>query len=311
VALLAAYGEALYDFITLMLGPGGLAERVLTDTTIAAISLIGKLRDEEMLPAWFFALARHECRRHPPVVWRERQWKGLCSLAMDGRVVPGAALPVEVVRMALLGLAPRDREVLVLASTRCKLLSCDLARILRISLEDAVRSAAEAQENFEQALAVCARAIGYRRDLRNRPPEISELVGMVLSGIQRPLPSGRILHASKAPELAAYRREVAFRIHLNEFDGFPEQPGSVRQRFTAPSYGERRAPEVSRPGMAVAVSGHAEERTAGARFTRQTPFEPVSPGPGTRWATALRTPPLDRPRQARHEWTHPADVVTG
>src|SRR6266851_5483382 len=144
VALLAAYGEALYDFITLMLGPGGPAERVLTDTTIAATSLIGRLRGEEMLPAWFFALARHECRRNPPVVWRERQWKALCSLAMDGRVVQGAALPVEVVRMALLGLAPRDREVLVLASTRCKLLSCDLAAILRISLEDAVRSAAEA-----------------------------------------------------------------------------------------------------------------------------------------------------------------------
>ena len=98
-----------------------------------------------MLPAWLFALARHECRRHPPVVWREHHWQDLRRLARGGRVVPGSPLPAGVIRMAVLGLAPRDREVLVLASTRFKLLSRDLAAILEMSLEDAIGSAATAR----------------------------------------------------------------------------------------------------------------------------------------------------------------------
>lgn len=213
-ALLATHGEALYDFITLMLGPGDVAERALTETVIAATSLAGRLREEEMLPAWLFALARHECRRHPPVVWRERHWQDLRRLARAGRVVPGSPLPAEVVRMAVLGLAPRHREVLVLASTRFKLLSRDLAAILEMSPEDAIGSVETAQENFEQALALCARTVGYRRDPRNRPPEIGELIGMVLDGIRPPLPSSRIIHACQARELAAYRRDVNSRIDL-------------------------------------------------------------------------------------------------
>jgi DNA-directed RNA polymerase specialized sigma24 family protein len=303
MALLATHGEALYDFITLMLGFGDLAARALTDTAIAATSLAGRLREEEMLPAWLFALARHECRRHPPVVWRERHWQDLRRLARGGRVVQGAPLPAEVVRMAVLGLAPRDREVLVLASTRFKLLSRDLAAILEMSPEDVIGSVAMAQENFEQALALCARTVGYRRDPRNRPPEIGELIGIVLGGIRPPLPSRRIIHACQARELAAYRRDVRSRIDLADPDGFPRRSGPVSQRLIVPSYAEVRALSPSPPRRMAPA--YAEERPPGAQFTRQMPAGPVSSGPGAYGPAARHTPPRKPHRRDRHEWDHP------
>ena len=110
-----------------------------------------------------------------------------------------------------------------------------------MSPEDAIGSAATAQENFEQALALCARTVGYRRDPRNRPPEIGELIGMVLGGIRPPLPSRRIIHACQARELAAYRRDVKSRIDLGGPDGFPRRSGPVSQRPIVPSYVEVRA----------------------------------------------------------------------
>lgn len=304
VALLAIHGEALYDFITLMLGSGDLAERALTDTAIAATSLAGRLREEEMLPAWLFALARHECRRHPPVVWRERHWQDLRRLARGGRVVQGSALPAEVVRMALLGLAPRDREVLVLASTRFKLLSRDLAAILEASPEEVIGSVAMAQENFEQALALCARTVGYRRDPRNRPPEISELIGIVLGGIRPPLPSRRIIHVCQARELAAYRRDVTSRIDLAGPDGFPRRSGPVSQRLIVPSYAEVRALNPS-PPRRMAVPVYTEERPPDAQFTRQMSAEPVSFGHGSYRPVARYTPPRSSHQRDRHEWDHP------
>ena len=220
-SFLAVYGSTVYDFIVLMVGPGELADRVMTDTALAVTYLAGWLRDDDLLTAWVFALARYECRSYPPVVWRERQWEELRSLAIDGPVGQRGSVPVDVVQMALLGLAPKDREVLVLSSTYCKLLSSDLAVVLGISGADAAAVAGGAQRRFEQALAICADEVGYRRDPRNRAPEIGELVGMVLSGIRRVLPVDQIFYLAQTVELAGYRREVVSRIRLDEHDGFP------------------------------------------------------------------------------------------
>lgn len=235
-AFLAAYGSTVYDFIVLMVGPGELADRVVTDTTLAVTHLAGWLRDDDLLTAWVFALARYECRSYPPVVWRERQWEGLRSLAVEGPVGRRGSVPVDVVRMALLGLAPKDREVLVLSSTYCKLLSGDLAAVFGISGEDAAAAVAGAHQRFEQALAICAQEVGYRRDPRNRAPEIGELVGMVLTGIRRTLPVDQIFYVAQARELAGYRQEVISRIRLNEHDGFPlpRIPGRARDHFGVP-----------------------------------------------------------------------------
>jgi hypothetical protein len=304
MALLATHGEGLYDFITLMLGFGDLAGRALADTAIAATSLAGRLGEEEMLPAWLFALARHECRRHPPIVWRGRHWQDLRRLATGGRVVQGSPLPAPVVRMAVFGLAPRDREVLVLASTRFKLLSRDLAAILEMSPEDVIGSVAKAQENFEQALALCARTVGYRRDPRSRPPEIGELIGIVLGGIRPPLPSRRIIHACQARELAAYRRDVTSRIDLAGPDGFPGRSYPVSQRLIVPGYADVRALNPS-PPRRMAVPVYAEERPPGAQFTRQMPAEPVGFGPGSHRPAAPHTPPRGPHQRDRHEWGHP------
>jgi DNA-directed RNA polymerase specialized sigma24 family protein len=245
-ALLSAYGEVLYDYIILMVGPGEVAERVLTDTVVAATGLADWLQDDDMLLAWLFALARHACRQHLPVVWRERQWDWMRSLAANGPVGQGSAVPVGVLRMAVFGLAPRDREVMVLSSTRCKLLSTDLAAILRISPEDAVQAVIDAHRRFEQALALCAKEIGYQRDPHFRAPEIGEMVGMVLSGLHRPLPFRRIVHISVAPEALAYRREVLSRIRLSNVDGFVEEPSRVRSRNEARRQGEQAQGAVPR-----------------------------------------------------------------
>jgi hypothetical protein len=130
-------------------------------------------------------------------------------------------VPVEVVQMAMLGIAPRDREILVLSSTYCKLLSSDLAAVFGIRGEDAAAAVATAHQRFEQALGMCAKEVGYRRDPRNRAPEIGELVGMVLSGVDRRLPVEQLFHVAQARDLAAYRHEVISRIRLNGGDGFP------------------------------------------------------------------------------------------
>jgi DNA-directed RNA polymerase specialized sigma24 family protein len=235
-AFLAAYGSTVYDFIVLMVGPGELADRVVTDTALAVTYLAGWIRDDDLLSAWIFALARYECRSCTPVVWRERQWEGLRSLATNGPVGRRGSVPVDVVRMALLGLAPKDREILVLSSTYCKLLSSDLAAVFGISGADAAAAVAGAHRRFEQALAICAEEVGYRRDPRNRAPEIGELVGMVLSGTRRVLPVDQIFCAAQAPELTGYRREVVSRIRLNEHDGFPlpRIPGPASDHFAVP-----------------------------------------------------------------------------
>lgn len=279
-ALLTAYGEVLYDYIILMVGPGEVAERALTDTVVAATGLAGWLRDDDMLLAWIFALARHACRRHPPVVWREQQWDWMRSLAVNGPVGHGSAVPVGVLRMAVFGLAPRDREVMVLSSTRCKLLSTDLAAILRISRDDAVQAVTDAHRRFEQALALCAKEIGYQRDPHVRAPEIGEMVGMVLSGLHRPLPFRWIVHTAVAPEAMAYRREVLSRIWLSDVDGFPEEPSRGRSRNEAHHRGERAQGAMPR-GMA---NGQ---------------------GFGT-W----RVPAGARREMASHGWGRPADMAT-
>lgn len=239
-ALLAAYGSSLYDFIVLMVGPGELAGRVLTDTAVAVTGLAQWLRDDDLLSAWIFALARHQCRRYPPVVWRARQWAELQGLATDGPVGRRDSVPVDVVRMAVLGIAPKDREILLLSSTYCKLLSSDLAAVFGISEEDAATAVAAAHRRFEQALALSAELIGYRRDPRNRAPEIGELVGMALRGFNRRIPAEQVRHTALAPGLAAYRREVLSRIRLNAHDGFPLpwSPEQAREQAAPPHHVE-------------------------------------------------------------------------
>lgn len=245
-ALLRAYGGPLFDFITLMVGPGDVAEQVLTDAVIAATGLARWLRDDDLLPAWLFALARRECRMYPPVVWRGREWEWLRSLAEDDPAGWGHQVPVGVVRMAVLGMGPGDREILILSSTRCKLLSDDLAVIFRISRDEAVEAVGQAQGKFERALALSAKQIGYRRDPRVRAPEIGELVGMVLSGIHRPLPLRRIVHAYRAPEAAAYRDQVRSGFHLDRLDGFPASDEPQRRRDPdTPGYAARPRPGSS------------------------------------------------------------------
>jgi hypothetical protein len=154
------------------------------------------------------------------------------------------SVPMDVVRMAMLGIAPKDREVLVLSSTYCKLLSSDLAAVFGISGESATTAVAEAHARFEQALGLCAEEVGYRRDPRNRAPEIGELVGMVLTGIDRRLPADQIFHVVLAPELEGYRRQVISRIHLDELDGFPLlwTQGQAREHLGAPLH-----PAAGRP----------------------------------------------------------------
>src|SRR5262249_23211585 len=169
---LAAYGSTVYDFIVLMVGPGELADRVMTDTTLAVTYLAGWLRDDDLITAWVFALARYECRSYPPVVWRERQWEGLRSLAMDGPVGQRGRAPVDVVRGAWVGRAPGAGGVLVLSSPYGKLLSGARPGVLGISGGDAAAVVGGARLRFEQALAICAEEVGYRRDPRNRAPEM-------------------------------------------------------------------------------------------------------------------------------------------
>lgn len=219
-ALLDAYGHAVNDFVLLMLGPDEIADRVTADTMVAAIGLAGRLRDDDLLSAWIFALARHLCHQHPPVVWREREWRGLRDLAR-ARGHAEDMVPPRIVRMALLGISPRHREVLILSSTYCKLLSSDLAAIYGVSGEEAAAMVASAHQWFEKALAMSAKEARYKRDPRSRAPEIGELIGAALNGVQPGVPEDWAYYTALAPEMAAHRQEVCRGIELARADGFP------------------------------------------------------------------------------------------
>jgi hypothetical protein len=52
----------------LMVGPQDLADRVLAGTFVSATTLVDWLPDDDLLTAWVFALARQQCRQHPPVI---------------------------------------------------------------------------------------------------------------------------------------------------------------------------------------------------------------------------------------------------
>jgi RNA polymerase sigma-70 factor (ECF subfamily) len=219
--LLDAYGPALHDFIMLMVGPGDMADQVLADTVIAATCLVPRLPDDDQLTAWVFALARKLCRRHPPVVWRELEWRGLRDSSPGLRAARAACVPVAVIRMALLGIAPRDRELLLLSSTYCKLMSSDLAAVFGMSVDGAATAVAEAHQRFEQALAMSAALVGYQREPGSRAPEIGELVGAALRGVDRPMPDDRVFHMALAPQAAGYHRELLAGIELADYGGFP------------------------------------------------------------------------------------------
>jgi DNA-directed RNA polymerase specialized sigma24 family protein len=219
--LLDAYGPALHDFIMLMVGPSDMADQVLADTVTAATHLAPRLQDDDLLTAWVFALARKLCRRHPPVVWREPEWRGLRDSSPQLRAARPASVPVAVIRMALLGIAPRDREFLLLSSTYCKLMSSDLAAVFGMSTDGAASAVADAHQRFEQALAMSATEVGYQREPGSRAPEIGELVGAALHGVTRPIPDDRVFHMALAPQAAGYRRELLSGMELAEHDGFP------------------------------------------------------------------------------------------
>jgi DNA-directed RNA polymerase specialized sigma24 family protein len=220
-ALLHAYGAAVHDFIMLMIGPGNLADQVLADTVIAVTHLVDWLPDDDLLTAWVFAIARQQYRRHPPVVWQERRWQELRDATAAWGGWRTDSVPVPVVRMALLGIAPQDRELLLMSSTYCKLMSSDLAAIFGMTVDEAAAAVANAHRRFEEALAMSAAEVGYQRDPRSRAPEIGELIGIAMRGVNRLVPEDRVYYMALAPEAADYRREVLSGIGLAERDGFP------------------------------------------------------------------------------------------
>jgi len=231
----------VHDFIILMLGPGDLADQVLADTAVAVTGLADWLPADDLLTAWVYAIARHQCRQYPPVVWREQQWRGLRERSANRSQHP-SSVPVDVVRMALLGIAPRDRELLLLSSTYCKLMSSDLSAVFGMSTEGTAAAVAEAHQNFEQALAMSAAQVGYRRDPRSRAPEMGELVGVALDGVYRPLPADRVYYMVRAPEAARHRHEILSGIRLARQDGFP----AVRPRSRSIEAGGSRHHDRSR-----------------------------------------------------------------
>ena len=171
-----------------------------------------------------------------------------------GRGEQPGPVPVDVVRMALLGIAPRDREFLLMSSTYCKLMSNDLAAVFGVSVDDAVTAVADAHRRFEQALAMSAAEVGYKRDPHTRAPEIGELIGLSLRGVDRPVPDDRVFYMALAPEAAAYRREVLSGIELGELDGFPMLRAS-RQPIESSDHPRSRQVQSRRPPRSLMPAG--------------------------------------------------------
>lgn len=148
------YAESLYGYCRWMLGNPDDAAAAIQDTFITAAGQAGALPDPRKLRAWLYAVARNDCHRRSGAVDG-----GLYETPEPGRppadVTGGAQLAElrRVVRAALAGLNPDEREILEL-SLRHELNGADLAAVLGVPRNHALALAARARDRLEDALAV-------------------------------------------------------------------------------------------------------------------------------------------------------------
>lgn len=158
------YAESLYGYCRWMLPEPADADDALQDTFVIAAGRAGGLQDPRKLPPWLYAVARNECYRrvHLKQVGVDDAAGAADMAATDPGTSAERAELRRLVRGALAGLAPQEREVLEL-ELRHDLHGADLAAVLGVSRHEAHALTSSARGKLDKALGALLVARTGRR----------------------------------------------------------------------------------------------------------------------------------------------------
>jgi RNA polymerase sigma factor (sigma-70 family) len=263
------YAESLYGYCCWMLGEPGRAADTVQDTFVIAAASLGGLRDPRRLRPWLYAVARSQCRRRLRAGEAGLDEAALAAPPADAGENSERAELHGLVRAAMDGLNPGEREVIELG-LRHDLSGADLAAVLGVSRNQAHALMSRARGRLERELGVLlvARtgrwacpaldlmldgwdgpltapmrkqvakhadqcdACAFRRRSALRP---AALDGMApLAALPRGLREKVLrLCADDSPLAQAYREEVTQRAGPFGSNGFPQQVRQPRGRMLA------------------------------------------------------------------------------
>jgi RNA polymerase sigma factor (sigma-70 family) len=157
------YASSLYSYCRTMLREPADAADATQDTFVIAAAKVEGLRDPRRLRPWLYAVARNECHRR----LRGREAPGEVEDTPDETIAePGSGAEKaelrELVRAAVSGLNPPDREVIEL-NLRHDLEGADLAAALGVSRSHAHAMASRARGQLEKSLGALLVARTGRR----------------------------------------------------------------------------------------------------------------------------------------------------
>jgi RNA polymerase sigma factor (sigma-70 family) len=171
------YAASLYGYCRSQLPEPADAADVVQDTFVIASVKVGALRDPSKLRPWLYAVARNECHRK----LRSREVAAEIGdtadpmYAVDAADEPGLSAQQaelrELVRAAISGLNPQDREVIEL-NLRHELDGTDLVAALGVSRSHAHAMASRARAQLEKALG----ALLVARTGRRGCPDLNDLL---------------------------------------------------------------------------------------------------------------------------------------
>ena len=342
------YAESLYGYCGWMLSEPDRAADAVQDTFVIAAASLGALRDPGRLRPWLYAVARNECHR------RLRAGEAGVSEAAGLAAPPDGAGNTEraerrgLVRAAMDGLRPGEREVIELGF-RHDLSGADLAAVLGVSRNQAHAVASRARGRLDRELGVLlvartgrwacpaldlmlydwdgqltapmrkqvARHAGqcdacaYRRRSALRP---ALLDGMApLAALPRGLREKVLrLCADDSPPAQTYREEVAQRAGPFAANGFPQQVRQPRGRMLALSGGAAASAIL----IAIAATGVIMVLALGGSHTPRSLDDTRShSAPATASAAvtggtgAIRVSPTVSPAASQPGTSAPAPVV--
>ena len=168
------YADRLYTYCRGLLGDPHAAADAVHDTFMIASGKAGELRDPDRLQAWLYTVARRECLR----IQRAGRRKAPLTTEVDpeadltdpGRDVHARQLQ-DIVRAAMVGLSPADREVIELA-LRYDVTGPALGQVLGVSANHAHARLSRARSALQRALG----AVLVTRAPAPRCPELEEVL---------------------------------------------------------------------------------------------------------------------------------------
>jgi hypothetical protein len=209
---------ALHEYFRLMLADQTATIRAMTDTVVAALAHVGRLREPWRLRAWLLALARINAHEFYPAGWDATAERYLGALR--GR--PAApdhgdqALAV-ITDAALLRMPPEEREIFIIGAPRYQVPVMELVTIFGLADEEqATALLAEATESFWRALERSANETGFLLT-----PDAAGRASALIGASAVTVTLSQILPFCTDPGLARLREDISSRVADLGIDGFP------------------------------------------------------------------------------------------